>query len=209
LEIRLDVIRGPRAGRWLCRAEDGLACVKLPGIGASQISAWGRVPGLLANAVGLAPRPRPRCGGVLVTGRGTLDRLFDSCVAAGHLPGDETIEAVRAVFAPTELPAGWVHALARLAGGAITQWKVQIVVSGGTVLDTLEIVDGDASGLWSLTDHSPESFADEIDDVDIRTVDGENDAGADCGREALVALAPTTPTAVWAWLSRLAGASVE
>jgi hypothetical protein len=158
-----------------------------------------------------------------VTGRGTLERFFELGAGAQRLPRRDTCEDVRAVFAPAELPDVWVRTLARLATTPLTHWKVQVVLDGA-VLDTLEVVDGDASGMWSLTNQAPEHFADEFhftDEFDAAawTAGGEDDADADAdaeaeaeaeaegGRDALVALAPTTPTAVWAWLSRLAGIS--
>jgi hypothetical protein len=209
LEIRLDVLRGPGAGG-RCLAEQESARVELPALGESRTSARETVPGLLARAVGLGPRPRSLRGGILLTGRAALERLLDlhadDAVRGG---GDAARDAVRAVFTPADLPDVWVRALALLAGTRVSHWRVQ-VFDAGAALDALEILDGGSSGLWAAAEHDPGPFAGEVDDSDeLDGVDGIGVRGTGAEEEAaagpVVSLAPTTPTAVWSWLSRLAG----
>lgn len=85
---------------------------------------------------------------------------------------------------PTKIPSGWREVLSTLVVHRRAWWR--ITVHADAAHRGLEVIDAGDAGLWSCQQCPPEP-ADEID------------AGEP------VALTPTTATAVWAWLSPLAG----
>jgi hypothetical protein len=81
-----------------------------------------------------------------------------------------------------EVPHHWRGIFAAIVSSMHARWSVTVSPHG----DALEVLDCRSAGFWAVQPCPPEAAGDDIPE------DG-----------ALVSVTPTTPTAVWTWLSRL------
>jgi hypothetical protein len=77
--------------------------------------------------------------------------------------------------------------MACIAANLAARWRITVGLLDADPVDSLEILDCASAGLWAIQLCPAEVAAEEL------------------GATEVVSLTPTTPTAVWAWLSRLAG----
>ena len=184
--LELEVFEGRHQGLCVAVVEGALAAVQLPGEDAPRRLPSSLLPGWLAGLVGLAPRPRPACPGVLVLDRDRLDALLGLDEGSR---GDEA--AVRDALGPDPLPEAWSRALATLPGAVTGRWRLARRLDGmdGEVVGSseVEVLDAGDAGLWQVVPVDEDWVRDEL-------------AGQPAPAR-LVALSATTPTAVWELLT--------
>jgi hypothetical protein len=180
IEVRVELLAGPRRGSGLCLIDGAVAALDLPGLdGPTRVPA-SVVPGWLAGLVGVGPRPEARSPGVLLAPRTLVDCLTGADAAA-----------VRAAVGRHRVPPAWIELLVGIAASLPARWRMSVGAPADVPVDLLEILDAGDCGLWSVQDCPPELLSGEGREVDAA--------------EPWAVLTPTTPTAVWVWLSRLAG----
>jgi hypothetical protein len=176
--VDVEVLAGRHTGCGRCLLEGGRAVVDLPGLAGPRVIPGAALPEWLAGLVGLGPRPQVASPGVLMLDRAALDDIVG--------PAAPNVAAVAAAPRPERLPQRWLELLAGIGAGFSARWRVE-VTSDVRSSETLEVIDSADTGLWAVQPCPPELAVAETGD-----------------RGELVTLAPTTPTVVWAWLSRLA-----
>jgi hypothetical protein len=181
--VDVDVLVGPRAGAGSCLIRGGLAVVDLPGLAAPRVIPPSVLPEWLAGLVGLGPRPVVSAPGLLIAPTTLLDTVL--ALAAPDRA------AVATAIAPDKVNAAWLALLAGIAANLAARWRVAIGPLNADPVDSLEILDCASAGLWAIQPCPAEAAAEEL------------------GTAEAVSLAPTTPAAVWAWLSRLAASAVH
>jgi hypothetical protein len=209
IEVRVAVLTGALAGTGRCLIDGTTAEVHLPDTGGRpERIPSALVPVRLARMVELGPRPVIEAPGILIAGALEIDRLLGLDGAA------RTRGGAPAWTDPLPAPSGgvpvtWRDPLARIVAARRAWWWVTVAaakhgdaqvdrdaqvgaapdrVGGNGQVDRLEVVDAGEAGLWVRQQHLEADLARELEDGP-----GEGPA---------TALTATTPTAVWAWLSR-------
>jgi hypothetical protein len=176
--VDIHVLAGRNTGRGRCVIDGPLAAVELPGLDAPHAIPTAAVPEWLAGLLGVGPRPRVHAPGVLIAHAAMLDSVLNLA--------EPDAGAIAAMIAPDRVSSRWLELLVAISVNLLARWRVEIRAPGATTAaETLEVLDCSAAGLWMLQPGPAEDVT---------------------GDEEVVCLAPTTSTAVWAWLSRLAAA---
>ncbi|TYK43634.1 hypothetical protein [Actinomadura decatromicini] len=163
--VEVTVLVGRHPGTGNCVIGDGVAAVELPGMDGPRVVPADVVPEWIAALVALAPRPRAKTSGMLVTSQTGLDVLLGDC-------------------REPDISRDWLDLLATIRASLIARWRVTAAPGGD-----IEILDCASAGLWAVQPCPPEAV------------------GAANG--PLISLTPTTPTAVWTWLSLLASPTFQ
>jgi hypothetical protein len=171
IEVKVEVMAGARPGRGLCVIAGDVAAVDLPGLDRPGRIPAGVLPAWLAGLIGLGPRPAVAVPGLLIAPTAVLDRLLAGTGAF-----------------PWSVPAEWRGVLARIVECRQAWWRMTMGPPGADPVESLEVIDAGAAGLWARRPCPAAAADDEIDHEGL----------------PLAALAATTPTVVWTWLSRLA-----
>jgi hypothetical protein len=177
--VDVEVLVGPRAGAGSCLIQGDLAVADLPGLPDPRTIPTSVLPEWLAGLVGLGPRPVVSAPGLLIAPTTLLDTVL-ALATPDHA-------AVAAAIAPSKVADAWLELLAGIAANLVARWRVTVGLLDADAVDSLEILDCASAGLWAIQPCPAEVAAEEL------------------GAAEVVSLTPTTPTAVWAWLSRLAG----
>jgi hypothetical protein len=183
LAVDVDVLVGPRAGTGCCLIHGDLAVVDLPGLPVPRAIPTSVLPEWLAGLVGLGPRPAVSAPGLLIAPTTLLDTVLE-LAAPDHA-------AVAAAIAPSKVSGAWLALLAGIAASLATRWRVAVGPLNADPVESLEVLDCVGTGLWAVQPCPAEVAAEEL------------------GTAEAISLTPTTPTAVWAWLSRLAAPAVQ
>ena len=180
--VEVDVRVGRHAGSGRCVITGDRAVADLPGLASPRTVPTAVIPEWLAGLLEVGPRPEVSSPGVLIMRRAVLDDVLDVA--------DPDADVIAAALAPERVSRSWLELLAGISAGVTARWRVALRPPDGRSLsDTLEIVDAGAAGLWA------------VHPCPVELITAELGEGHD-----LVTVAPTTPTTVWAWLSRLAAA---
>jgi hypothetical protein len=181
VRVDVEVLMGRHVGVGCCLIDGELVLADLPGLPEPQALPVAALPEWLAGLVGLGPRPAASAPGSLVT----RARVLDAVLA---LDG----ASARSVLAATgPVPGPWPELLAAVSGGLAGRWRVAVtgLASGDEHLEVLDCAD---AGLWAVQPCPPATLPDD----DLPPSPTPDDPP--------VLLTPTTPTTLWAWLSRLA-----
>jgi hypothetical protein len=178
--VDVDVRVGRHAGSGRCVITGDRAVADLPGLGSPRAIASAVLPEWLAGLLDVGPRPEVSSPGVLILRRALLDDVLRL--------SEPDVDDVAAAIAPERLSRPWLELLTTVGTSLTARWRVALrSADARSTAEALEILDCSAAGLWVVQPCPAELVAAELGD------------GGD-----LVTLAPTTSTAVWAWLSRLA-----
>ena len=176
--VDIHMLAGRTTGRGSCVIDGAVAAVEVPGLDAPHAIPTAAVPEWLAELLGVGPRPRVHAPGVLIAHAAMLDRVLNIA--------EPDAGAIAELIAPDRVSSRWLELLTAISANLLARWRVEIRAPGATTAaETLEVLDCAAAGLWMLQPGPTEEVT----------------AG-----EEVVCLAPTTSTAVWTWLSRLATA---
>jgi hypothetical protein len=185
--VDVDLLVGPRAGAGSCLIQGDLAVVDLPGLPHPRAIPTSVLPEWLAGLVGLGPRPVVSAPGLLIA----PTTLLDTVLALATPDPAGVAAAVAAAIAPSKVSDAWLEMLAGIATSLAARWRVSVGLLDADPVDSLEILDCASAGLWAIQPCPAEVAAEELDTAEA------------------VSLTPTTPTAVWAWLSQLAGPAAQ
>jgi hypothetical protein len=177
--VDVEIPVGPFPGTGRCLIQGDLTVAELPALTDPRALPTTALPEWLAGLVGLGPRPAVSAPGILIAQTALLDTVLD---LATPEPA-----AVAAAIAPERLAPDWLTLLAGIAGHLAARWRITVGPLDAAPVDALEILDCAGKGLWARQPCPTEVAAAELD----------TETAAD-------ALTPTTSTAVWMWLSRLA-----
>lgn len=144
--VRVEILTGRRPGHGTIVVNGDTALAELPGIDGVRRLPAAHLPGWVAAAVELGPRPAADLTGVLVTSPEVADAIL----------GPEPLGA--GTFRDrlgTGLSEAWVAAMAAVGATTVHRWRVTVERLDGHRLDRLEAADAGPAGLWALGPAGP------------------------------------------------------